>query len=548
MRTIRGTNRQATSDPSLMSEHRPPSAAPRLFSDIVLALVFVAGYLLLDWVSYIHPTQTLGITPWNPQPALAIALLLVRGQRWLPVVLAALIAAEILVRGAPAPWFAPLVVSCVLALGYAAVARALASPFEIRRSLDDARDVVRLIGVVVAGSLMIALLYVGALAALGTRIEEGFFVATLKFWIGDGVGILVTLPLLLMLIEPARRHAMRRLVQQSETIAQVLAIGVALWIVFGLVDEPFKYFYVLFLPLIWVAAREGLPGAILAVALIESGVIIAVQTLGASTLTVFELQALQVALTITGLFLGVTVDERERAARALRQSTRLAAAGSMAGALVHELSQPLTALTGYAKAARLLSAATPVDVQRLDEALRKMLAEAQRATDVLQRVREFFQAGAPTRTTTDLAALAHHVVESLQSWAEKQNVMVGESAKGAAPRLDVDPIQIELVLRNLLLNAIEAAAGGTREPRKVELEIEAPGDGIVRLHVRDSGTGVAPDLVERIFEPFYTSKASGMGMGLAISRAIVHAHRGRLDAMTGPAGHFKLDLPAPRTG
>jgi signal transduction histidine kinase len=497
-------------------------------------------------VSYIHPTQTLGITPWNPQPALAIALLLVRGQRWLPVVLAAALGAEVLVRGAPAPWLAPLIVSCVLALGYAAVARALASSFAIRRSLDDVRDVVRLIGVVVAGAFMIAVLYVGALAALGTRIDEGFVVATLKFWIGDAVGILVSLPLLLMLIDPARRHALRRLVQRGETVAQAVAIGVALWIVFGLVDEPFKYFYVLVLPLMWVAARDGLPGAVLAVVLIETGVIVAVLAVGAPALTVFELQALQIALTITGLFLGVTVDERERAARALRQSTRLAAAGSMAGALVHELSQPLTALTGYARAALLLSGAQPLDAQRLDEALRKTLAEAQRATDVLQKVREFFSTGAPARTRTDVAALAHHVVESLQSRAQAKSVTVGATANRAALPLDVDPIQIELVLRNLLLNAIDAAAAGEREARRVELEIEEPGIGVVRLHVRDSGAGVAPDLAERVFEPFYTSKASGMGMGLAISRAIVQAHGGRLDVMPGPAGHFTLALPAPR--
>ena len=510
---------------------------------LIIALAFYVAYLLLDWLSYIHPLQTLGITPWNPQPALAIALVASLGPRWIPIVFAAILSAEFVVRGAAVNWTAAIVVSGVLTGGYAAIARALTNPFRVDRSLPEAPDVVRLIGVVIAGALATAALYVGALLALGIRLEESAVAATLKFWIGDSVGILVTLPLLFMLTDRARRAALVQLWHRRETLLQLLAILAALWVVFRWVGpEPFKYFYLLFLPLIWVAARDGLPGAVLAVALIQSGIIVGVQVGGTATLTVFELQAVQIALTITGLFLGVVVDERERAARALRQSTRLAAAGSMAAALAHELNQPLTALSGYAKAAQLLAVAQPFDAARLDGALRKLIGEARRAADVLQKVREFFQTGEPHPSDVDMAELVHAVLDSLQPVAAKSGVALERYPDGVSERLWIDRLQFEVVLRNLLANAIDAAAEASTLPRKVSIRMSHGAD-TWRLSVEDSGTGVAAEFAEAIFEPFFTRKATGMGMGLAISRAIVRAHGGRLEVVPGPHGVFVLELP-----
>jgi signal transduction histidine kinase len=511
--------------------------------NILIAAAFYAGYLLLDWVSYIHPTQTLSITPWNPHPALAIALLVWGGQRWLPIVLAAVLSAEILVRGAPTPWLPALVVSSVLTLAYAAMARALVHPFAINRSLAEARDVVRLIVVVIAGALATSLLYIGTLLALGIELVEGVIAATLKFWIGDSVGILVTLPLLFMVFDPGRRATLLQLFRRLETLLQTIAVLAALWTVFRFLGpEPFKYFYLLFLPLVWAAARNGLSGAVFAVAVIQWGIILAVEVGGAATLTVFELQALQIALTITGLLLGVTVDERERVARALSQSTRLAAAGSMAAALAHELNQPLTALAGYAKATHLIAAVKPLDGARLDQTLQKLLAEAHRAANVLQKVREFFRAGAPQRTDSDLAELARSAIDALRPAAQESGVVI-ELGGDRSAMLQVDRVQFDVVLRNLLKNAIEASAEMPAQERRVLVSLAVKSPGMAELTVEDSGPGVAPGLAERIFEPFYTSKASGMGMGLAISRAIVQAHGGRLEVVPGPRGRFVVQLP-----
>jgi len=320
-----------------------------------MAVAFVGGYLLLDWVSYIHPMQALNIAPWNPQPALAIALLAVRGLAWTPLVFFAALTAEAVVRGALLHPASGVTAAAVLTLGYTAIAWMLRTRFRVKLALDRQDEVVRLTLVVVVGALAIAVLYVASLFVLGMRTEEGLVVPTLKFWIGDAVGILVTLPVVFMVLDVHRRARIKQLLKRLETHAQVVAIALMLWLVFGVLGhESVEYFYLLFLPLVWVAVRAGLVGAVLAVAAIQWGIIVALQLGGAAALTVFEVQGLQIALTIVALFLGVAVDEGERAANQLRLSAHLAAAGNIAGAIAHELNQPLTAMSGYAKAIECL--------------------------------------------------------------------------------------------------------------------------------------------------------------------------------------------------
>jgi signal transduction histidine kinase len=511
---------------------------------LALVLLFVIAYLVLDGISYIHPLQTLAITPWNPQPAAAIALLLLCGPQWLGAVFVATLAAEIVVRGAAIPWPQSMLVAAVLALGYGAIARALAGRFLMRPALEDGRDVRRLVGVVVLGTLGTALLYVAALLAIGIQLEDSVFAAVAKLWIGDCVGVLVTLPLIFFVVDARRRATLATMLRRPETLLQLGSILCLLWLVFGpLRADAIKYFYLLFLPLIWITGRQGLAGAVVAVALVQWGLIVAVQLAGAPALTVFELQALQIALAITALFLGVTVDERERAAARLQLSTRLAVAGNMAAALAHELNQPLTALAGYAGSARLLAEMQPLDAPQLEQTLRKVVAEARRAGAVVQRMRWLFEAGAPQREPVDLHALAAEVLEGLQERARGAGVGLHLAPLAAPATLPaLDRVQVEVVLRNLLSNAVDAAAANSMRSPRVELTIDAGPAGHC-IVVRDSGTGVAAADAERIFEPFVSGKANGMGVGLAISRAIAHAHGGTLVVVPGSEGCFRLDLP-----
>jgi signal transduction histidine kinase len=507
----------------------------------LLAGGFLAGYLLLDWVSYIHPMQQYSITPWNPQPALAIALLLFGGQSWLPAVFIAAVAAEWLVRGAVPYSASTLLIGAVLTLGYAAIAQAMRGRLSIAPGLESRVDVVRLVGVIAVGAFATGVLYIAALLASGLGPLDKPFEALARFFIGDTVGIMVTLPFLLMLAVPARRVEMRDILGKPETLLHAGATVAALAVLF--VDpagQSPRYFYVVFLPLVAIAVRYGLAGSIIAMLVIQAAVIAAGEFAGLQALTVFEFQALLIALTVTGLFLGVAVDERQRAERELRESLRLAAAGEMAAALAHELNQPLTALANYARASQVLTQSG--DMERLEETLAKLVSEAARAAEVVRGLRDFFRTGATRLAPLAVGEVADRVVASLRERAGALGVTL-RSDTTPVPSVLADELQLEVVIRNLLVNGMQAAAA-SQGGREVQLRVTRDADGFVRTTVRDSGSGVAPADAQRIFQPFETSRATGMGMGLAISRAIVAAHGGRLWTEPGDGGVFCFTLPA----
>jgi signal transduction histidine kinase len=508
-----------------------------------LLATFVAGYLFLDWLSYIHPLQQSSITPWNPHPALAVGLLALYGQRFLPIVFLSVLVAEVVVRQMPTGLASTMLVSLVLTLGYGAVAAALSGLVPVSDALESRRGLLRLIGVIVIGTLVTGNLYVGALWASGADLPGRYFAALIQFWIGDCVGVLVTLPLLLIWADPVKRKELISAFSEPVLYLQAALVTLTLWLVFGpIFSQPFKFFYVLFLPLIWISVRFGLVGAALAVLAIQLGVILAAQLTAYPALTVFELQALLIAVTITGLFLGVTVDERRRVAQDLRQSLRLAAAGEMSAALAHELNQPLAALGNYARASVLMAHAPELDRAQLTETLEKVLAESNRAAEVVRRLRDFFRTGATQLEESSLPRVAEAVVLSLRARAGQLGINLEQRVDGRTQNVLIDPIQIEIVLRNLVANGVEAA-GSAPAPRSVTVEIGPGESGFVRTVVRDSGTGIAPELREQVFEPFWSSRATGMGMGLAISRAIIEAHGGRIWAEAEGGGVFGFTLP-----
>lgn len=510
---------------------------------LLTATAFVAAYLILDWISFIHPMPGFNVTPWNPQPAVAIALLMRHGVRWSPAVLVATLAAELFIRGPHEGAAAPIAAAALLALSYAGTAHLLAAVWPVAPKLDQRRDVVRLTAVVTAFTLVTGTAYAGVQAILGSGDAANLAEAAVRFWIGDGVGVLVTLPLILMMADGERRAELKALVLRWETLAQAAAIATALWVVFGQsADAPVKFFYLLFLPLIWIATRSGIVGAVVAAVAVQGGVILAVHVAEQETLTVFELQALQVALAMTGLFLGVTVEERQRATRELRDTLKLAAAGETAAALAHELNQPLTALLGYARSCQIL-AAEPAGQPRLVQTLQKLVDEAKRAAEVLHRLRDFFRTGATALQRVSLAHVVQQATSDLRVAALARQIELKIDVKGTVPDILLDALQIGVVVQNLVKNAMESVDAAAPASRWVELSVGPDGDRQVRVTITDSGPGLSAEQAFQRFEPLATSKSGGMGMGLAISRAIVEAHGGRLWAIPGPRGALCFTLP-----
>lgn len=493
---------------------------------------YLALFVLLDWAGYIQPLPGLNVTPWNPQPALAVALLLAR-RGALPWVWAGLVLAELLVRGAPADPLAFAAAAGALALIDAAMARTLAVTGACR--IGNPRELGLLALVVLAGGLLAGLAYVLSFLAAGLVPASGWLAAVARYWVGDSVGLLVTLPPLLLLLQPRGPAALRSAAATPTFWGAALLIVTLIAGVFAR-DSQSRFFYLLLLPVVWASARLGLGGAVLSAVLTQVGLIAAVIAVPHPDLTVFELQLLMAAITAIGLLLGVAVDERERATRALRGSLRLAAAGQMAAALAHELSQPLTALSGHAQALTLL-AATPADRARLEEVSGRVVADAHRAAEVVKRLRDFFRSG-----TTQLAPVSPQVLleEAATAHLRRAGALHTDLRvePAAVPELWLDRVQISLVLRNLMTNALDAAG----ERGRVSARWRPVADELW-LEIDDSGPGIDADRLAMLFDPGASDKPGGMGVGLSISRAIVEAHGGRLWAEPGPGGRLRMALP-----
>ncbi|MBI2383330.1 MAG: MASE1 domain-containing protein [Gammaproteobacteria bacterium] len=531
------------------------AAAPTRGGAMGAAMValYLPAYVFLDWVSYVHPVLPLGITPWNPPPGLSIFLLLRAGVRYWPALFVAAVAADVVVRGAPGQFPALLAAAGIITAPYTLATLILLRAARIRPSLDTARDLGLFLVVIVPTTLAVAALYVGLHTLAGMVPARDFAANAFRYWVGDLNGILVLVPALMAHAAPAswRRAAFSRRML-LECAAQLLGIAVALWAVFAAVENyEFKFFSLLFLPLVWVAARWGLSGATLALAAIQLGLILIVQTGSYHAATFVQLQFLMLALCVAGLVLGAVVTQRKQVEASLREkqaalnrALQFAAAGEMTSAMAHELNQPIAALSNYLGACQLLAQAPGENRALLDRTMAKAAAEARRASEVVHRLRDFYRSGRTRPESIPAQQLVDDAVNALRGRTDRAGIRVHVRAEPQPMVIRADPLQIETALQNLLVNAADALAAAPAGRREIEVVLSVA-DGELWIAVEDTGPGLAPDARERLFEPFNTSKAEGMGMGLAISRSLVQANGGELSAepRAGGGARFVLKLP-----
>lgn len=247
-------------------------------------------------------------------------------------------------------------------------------------------------------------------------------------------------------------------------------------------------------------------------------------------------------------FVGIIRDISERQeARELRQRlthvTRLSTLGEMASGIAHEMNQPLTAIVTYAQAARRLQ--EKGDTAELDQVLDKIAKQAERAAAIIRQMRNFVRRQDREQQVVEVAELVHGVIQFLQMDTGRRNIPIDPRMVDDLPPLIVDTVQIQQVLLNLVLNAMDATeAAGSQQAVQVLARLE-PGDQ-VQFDVIDRGCGVSADHESQLFTPFFTTKAAGMGMGLPICRSIVQAHGGQLHYLPNPDGGsiFRFTLPA----
>ena len=231
---------------------------------------------------------------------------------------------------------------------------------------------------------------------------------------------------------------------------------------------------------------------------------------------------------------------------ALAHANRVATMGQLTASIAHEIKQPITAARTYAAAALRFLDKSPPDVAEVREALTCIVNETGRTSDVVDRIGSLIKKAPPRKEVVDLHAAILEVTALTRSEAVKTGVTMGTQLADELPRIQCDRVQLQQVMLNLILNAIQSMSGvedGNRELQISTVNIEPEG---VCVAVRDTGHGLRPESLPRLFEPFYTTKPDGMGMGLSICRSIIEAHGGRLWATRcEPRGAlFQFTIPA----
>jgi C4-dicarboxylate-specific signal transduction histidine kinase len=255
------------------------------------------------------------------------------------------------------------------------------------------------------------------------------------------------------------------------------------------------------------------------------------------------------------------IDEQRRQ---LSHLARVASLGQLSGALAHELNQPLASIASNAEAARVLLGRGSPDVRELDAILRDIVIEDRRAALVIRRLRALLKRGETRIQPIDAGELADEVLELAHAELLARHVTVSVALASGLPRVLADRVQLQQVLLNLFLNAAEAMMTTAPDDRKIMLAVQAESEATLRFSVSDCGTGMSPNVIDHVFEPFVTTKPEGMGLGLSISRAIIGAHGGRLwaennadrgatlhcvlptEAHAGPSGSDRLGAVATR--
>jgi two-component system sensor kinase FixL len=530
-----------------------PAAWPRART-LALWAAFVVGYCLLDRLDMMRFPVTSNLPLSDLAGGLALALLVRQGPRLAPLVVAADLLSNLVAPG-PHPPIIAFVCSGVTLGGCYALAAIYLRRFSIAPP-DSQRDLLRLIGV-------------GALATLGRAIgdlmvvsqwggiEPAAYLTTLiRGWSGNFIGMIMMAPLVASL-GAARTWPGRR--ELIEFALQICLLGLTLVVMFA--DRqlhPFRYFYLLFLPQIWLAVRFGVTGATVGNFVVQLGMIAFFLTNPEPAETMFSYDIRLIALTFSTLLLGCAVNERRIAEAVLRQRqeefarvSRLSLAGELAAALAHQLNQPLLATIAFTRAAQRFMETGETGEARADatQAMNEAVAQAERAGEIVRTLRGFIGKGEIERRPHTLTALARDAVTLVEPECARTGIRIVTAIDRGLPPVQVDAVQIQQVLLNLIQNAVDALDQPHISAKIILLSARRASDRMVEVEVCDTGPGLSSGAEQRLFEPFSSDKGNGMGLGLVICRGIVEAHSGRLWLDQSQPGRcvFRFTLPIART-
>ncbi len=518
-----------------------PRGSPSMF------WVLGAGYCLialaLDVLSNIGLYRGLGVTPWTPASGLAVAFAYIFGNRGLvPILLAELL---ILLINNKAGF--PFGLSFLLAISGAATwlvgGTILRKMPEFEPRLGSVQSLLRLILVAVAQSIVGSAIYVAALWASNLIVEPTLFPVAWRLLVGHLVGILVVAPLPLML------HAGWQFPRLTPVrLLQILVLLAALWVIFTYrAATAYQLFYLLFLPLLWIAIRDGIGGAAVMLNIAQVGIILGAQFRTDIIPTTGSLQILMITLALTGLLVGAVVTDRHAAGQRLRdqhaalsRALRLRSAGETAAAISHQINQPITAISTYAAVA--LDAVQRNNTELARTTLTKLSEECERAASVAKSIRDLVKQGSLSSAPTRIQEVVESTRRIHSSELSSLDIALEVDIPASLPIILADRIQLEQALDNIVTNSLEAIREANRGSR-IKISAAVQQTELI-IEVEDDGPGFAPGLDALATTPFMTTKHNGSGLGLAIARSVAEAHGGSLAILQRSSGAcIRLRLP-----
>jgi two-component system, LuxR family, sensor kinase FixL len=538
-----------------LTDFTAPAPAPALSSPLRargfagLALASLAAYFALNVLTQGRSLNGSPITLWSPDNALSV-MLIMESWAFTPVVLLAQIVTDFAVAHVQYSKPAVICAETTLAAGYLGMAIALRRWFGLDIRNMRPRDLIAVMAVSPIGAALTGLLYCGALVGVGAMAPGDFLSAFAGFWIGDSAAMGIVIPAMGALLRVAAAKPWRGLKSPDSLVHLAVTLIFLMFVIaFSASNIQHRYLFNLaYLPMLLIGLRFGYDTAAIVLLFVQLFLVGALDWFHVIDRRFDGYQVMMFILAVSGQALGAVATEWEAARTKLRSQqielakvSERASNGAMAAAMAHEISQPLASIATYVHSARrVLESGQSVEIAL--GALRKAEGEATRARLIIERLRDFVATGDMTRESVDLDDLLETILQLEEDAARGRGVTLRRvGPRSPSLQVNADRVGVEQAFANLVLNAIEAApsSGG-----RVAVSLGAR-DRFAVLAVEDNGPGVDPEIADRLFEPFETTKPRGMGLGLPLAKEIAARHGGRLRWLPViPAGaRFELELP-----